>query len=72
MNDERENEDESIYALDEIENSLWDVEHPEYQQTHLLRFEIDRTKTSGKRGAEKLMKITDIDLWLSGNRHSVS
>ena len=55
-----------VYVLD-VDKSLYDISHPDYLQTHCLRFEIDRSK-----GNKKVMgiKITDIDYHLEGNRHA--
>ena len=54
----------------DVDKSKYDPSFPNYEQIHLLRFEIDKS-----RGAEKKshsMKITDIDYWLEGNRHAVA
>lgn len=41
--------------------SLWDTDSKDFLQQHLLRIEIHKTRTL----------ITDIDLWMEGNRHLV-
>ena len=56
-----------MYVL-EVDKSLYDVSDPNYTQIHLVRFEIDRTKSKGAKG----VKITDIDFYLEGNRHAVA
>ena len=72
----KEETTDSVYELEgTIDPSLWDVSRQEeYWQTHLIRFEIDRTRYSAKSGNRRsnTIKITDIDLWMNGNRHCVA
>ena len=78
-------DNDSVYLLDtepEQAESLrhaWDLslnDGRDFEQVHLIRFEIDKTRYGGakaddKKSSDKLMKITDIDLWMGGNRHCV-
>ena len=62
---------------------MYDTRHEEFFQQHLLRFEIDRTRLvwvkdedSGERQLIRnpnlnVMKITDVDCYLDGNRHLI-
>jgi hypothetical protein len=56
-----------------------DVLDSEFRQTHFFRFEIDRSRLA--RSLEdpqkweqnpdfRILKITDVDLYLEGNKHS--
>jgi len=58
---EKEEAKESVYNVD-VDKSAYDLNDPEFTQMHLFRFE----KQNGR------YWITDIDLYLEGNRHSVS
>ncbi|CDW77538.1 UNKNOWN [Stylonychia lemnae] len=61
-------QDESVYQF-QIDPLQYDINNPEFIQTHCLRFEIDRS-----RGVNKTLgvKITDIDFYLGGNRHATA
>lgn len=62
---------------------MYDPRDSEFVQEHFLRFEIDRTRmvweTDSDSGEKRLvrnkdlnvMKLTDIDCYLDGNRHLV-
>ena len=62
---------------------MYDTRDEEFFQIHFLRFEIDRTRMvwqlDERTGQETLvrnsninvMKLTDIDCYLDGNRHLV-
>ena len=62
---------------------MYDTRDEEFFQIHFLRFEIDRTRMvwqlDERTGQEALvrnsninvMKLTDIDCYLDGNRHLV-
>lgn len=58
--DEDEKENQSVYVLD-ADKSVYDVRESEFAQVHCIRFEYERTMG---------FKITDIDFYLEGNRHS--
>ena len=56
-----------------------DVLDSEFRQTHFLRFEIDRSRLTRclddphkwePNPDYRLLKITDVDLYLEGNKHS--
>lgn len=79
-------ESDSVYILDaepeaddEEERRLWDIrlnDGADFEQLHLIRFEIDRSNKApssqeGQKSSDKLLKITDVDLWMQGNRHCV-
>lgn len=65
-NDGLESKENNVY-MSGFDPISWDVTNPEFVQTHLLRFEIDRTSSKSKE--HKVFKITDIDLFMEGNRH---
>ena len=60
---------DSVYVM-ELDKTKFDPAFPNYEQIHLLRFEIDKSKGADKK--THMMKITDIDYWLEGNRHAVA
>lgn len=76
---------DSVYLLDEdpgqstSQRKAWDLrldDGNDFEQLHLIRFEVDKTRRRAlhdgeKRSSDKLMKITDIDLWMAGNRHCI-
>lgn len=62
-----------------VHPSRYDVTDPQFRQSHCLRFEIDRSKQARVLGDltkwEKnplygVFKITDIDFYLDGNKHT--
>lgn len=61
--------DESVYVV-QVDKAKYDPAYENYEQIHMLRFEIDRSKGTNKKSYS--MKITDIDYWLEGNRHAVA
>ena len=52
-----------------VDSKIYDITNPEFIQTHCLRFEIEKTPTSGDT-RQHGVKITDIDYYLGGNRHA--
>ena len=56
-----ESSQNTVYQLEQMEKSKYDLTHPDYRQKHCLRVEIDR---------KGIIKITDIDFFLEGNRHA--
>jgi len=72
-NQTSEDVSDSVYVLNGPQNlnqSMYDVSHPDYVQVHCLRFEIDRSKGVKEGGRVSGVKITDVDFWLEGNRHA--
>lgn len=82
-NDGDNDEEGPVYDLASVQQRMYDARDPEFLQQHFLRFEIDRTRmvweedeTSGERKLIRnknlhVMKLTDIDCYLDGNRHLV-
>ena len=62
-----------VFENDEKDRKIWDIRMTdEYDQFHLIRIEIDRSVYSKEaKRKNNLIKITDIDLWMKGNKHSV-
>ena len=72
-----------MYDLASVQQRFYDPRDEHFEQLHFLRFEIDRTRmvwqTDPETGRQQLvrnrnlnvMKLTDIDCYLDGNRHLV-
>ena len=81
--DEEDAEDRPVYDLSSVQQRMYDTRHEEFFQQHMFRFEIDRTRKirikDEDTGAERVIrnpnqnviKITDIDCYLDGNRHLI-
>lgn len=62
---------DSVYQL-EVDKKVYDVTDPEFVQIHCLRFEIERSSGNANEARTHGVKITDIDYYLGGNRHSTA
>ena len=64
------NYDTGVYKFS-VPDKKWDYNHEEFMQTHLIRFEFEKTNTlrSIFRKPYDTLVITDIDLSLKGNKH---
>jgi hypothetical protein len=64
------NYDTGVYKFS-LPDKRWDYNHEEFHQTHVIRFEYEKTNTLRTifRKPYDTLKITDIDLCLKGNKH---
>lgn len=60
---------DSVYQM-EVDKTIYDISDPEYVQIHCLRFEFDRGQAGKNQSKQHGVKITDIDYYLDGNRHT--
>ncbi len=72
VNRKAQQDPEQVYDLSEgLQPNQYDVEHPDYVQYHCLRFEIQRKSTAQQQPKLNVLKLTDVDFYLEGNRHAV-
>ena len=61
-----------------VSKSKYDARDKEFRQMHCLRFEIDKSKKARIVGSDQfednkdfgILKITDVDFHLDGNKHA--
>jgi hypothetical protein len=62
--------DSSLYKIT-LPEKRWNINHPEYMQSHVVRFEFEKKNIFQNffKNSYSHMRITDIDLCLKGNKH---